>query len=339
MATLGNSYLTLADAMKRTEDGKTIATVIEILSQNNPMLDDMVAVECNQGTKHRHTVRTGLPSVTWGGLYKGIDQSKSRTAQVDDTTGFAEALSTIDTRLLDMAPGNEAQLRMSEAVPFYEAFNQEMASGLFYHDTASSPEKFKGLAARYNALANANVIDGGGQGSDNTSIWFVTWGENYTCTLYPSGSKAGIDRQDKGEQRILDADGKPFYAKEELFRWHLGVGVKDWRFNVRIANIDVSEVAAGNVDLFALMRAAYWKLPNTVADREGKGAAGPKKMAIYANRDILEALDAQSSNQGGGSDNYTRLKQGEIEGKIVDTYRGIPTRNTDALLNTEALVA
>lgn len=338
MATLGSSYLTLADAMKRTEDGKTIAKVIEILSQNNPMLDDIIAVECNQGTKHTHTVRSDLPSVTWGGLYKGIGQSKSRTAQVSDTTGFAEALSTIDTRLLKMSPGNEAQLRMSEAMPFYEAFNQEMASGLFYHDTATSPEKFKGLCARYNTLSNVNVIDGGGAGADNTSIWIVCWGENYTSTIYPSGFKAGIEREDKGEQRILDAAGNPFYAKEEEFRWHMGVAVKDWRFNVRIANIDISEVQAGNVDLFALLRKAYWKLPNTVADREGKGAAGPKKFAIYCNRDIMEALDAQSSNQGGGSDNYTRLKMAEIEGKAVEAYRSMPIRNTDALLNTEAEV-
>jgi len=338
MATLGQTYLTLADAMKRTEDGKSIAQVIEILSQNNPMLDDMIAVKCNQGTKHRHTVRSDLPSVTWGGLYQGIPQSKSRTAQVDDTTGFAEALSSIDKRLLDIAPGNEAQLRMSEAVPFYEAFNQEMASGLFYHDTTTSPEKFKGLAARYNTLSNSNVIDGGGAGADNTSIWFVTWGENYTSTIYPDGTTAGIKREDKGEQRILDGSGNPYYAKEELFQWHLGVAVKDWRFNVRIANIDISEVIAGNVDLYALMRKAYWKLPNAVADREGKGAVGPKKMAIYCNRDIMEALDAQNTNAG-GSDNFTRLSMGQVEGKEVETYRKIPVRNTDALLNTEALVA
>ena len=53
---------------------------------------------------------TGLPSVTWGQLYAGIAQSKSTTQQVDDTTGFLEALSSIDKRLLErmqIVPGTQ----------------------------------------------------------------------------------------------------------------------------------------------------------------------------------------------------------------------------------------
>jgi len=51
----------------------------------------------------------------------------------------------------------------------------------------------------------------------------------------------------------------------------------------------------------------------------------------------MEALDALAHNAG-ASDNFTRLKPMEIEGKEVLTYRGIPIRETDALLNTEARV-
>jgi len=36
MATIGNTYLNLIDMMKGTEDGKTIATVIELLNLTNP---------------------------------------------------------------------------------------------------------------------------------------------------------------------------------------------------------------------------------------------------------------------------------------------------------------
>lgn len=338
MATLGSTYLDLIDLYKRTEDGGQIATVIELLKQQNPILDDAIAMQCNMGATHRHTIRTGLPSVAWGRLYQGVPQSKSRTQQVDDTTGFVEALSTIDTRLLQLSK-NEGALRLSEASSFLEALNQEMATGIFYHDTATTPEKFKGLGARYNVYGTGSsttdggianqVIHAGGSGADNTSIWFVTWGDNATHLLYPEGTKAGVQREDKGEQRVTDGSGNPYYVKEEKFTWHLGLAVKDWRYNARICNIDVSDVQAGTVDLYKFMRKAYYKLQS----RRIPGG----KQAIYLNRDMLEALDALATNKG-SADNFVRLTPKEIEGQEVLTYRGIPLRETDALLNTEALV-
>lgn len=331
MATIGNTFLSLIDVYKRTE-GDQIAAVMEVLSQTNPILDDLIVTECNMGATHRHTIRTGLPSVAWGRLYQGVPQSKSTTQQVDDTTGFLEAMSQIDTRLLELSP-NEGALRLSEATAFLEAMNLEMATGLFYHDTATTPEKFKGLSARYATLggggAGNQIVDAGGTGSDNTSIWFVTWGENFTTGLYPKGSRAGIQRQDKGEQPATDANGNKYYVKEELFRWHLGLAVRDWRYNARIANIDVSDLKAGSVKLYDFMRKAYYKLQS----RRVPGG----RQAIYCNRDVLEALDAIGTNSG-ASDNFARLRPMELEGKEVLSYRGIPIRETDALLNTESRV-
>ena len=69
MATLGNSFIDLIDIYK-LQDGKgQFVPVIEMLMEMNPILDDAIAVECNKGTTHLHTVRAGLPSVTWGRLY------------------------------------------------------------------------------------------------------------------------------------------------------------------------------------------------------------------------------------------------------------------------------
>lgn len=330
MAIIGNTFLSLIDIYKRTEDGQTPATIIELLRQMNPILNDAVAVECNSGTYHRHTVRTGLPAVAWGRLYQGIVQSKSTTQQVDDTTGYVEAMSTVDERLLELAPQSEAAVRLSEASSFLEAMNQEMATGIFYHNTDATPEKIKGLAARYGSTAGnigGQVIKAGGAGSDNTSIWFVTWGDQFTMLLYPKGTKAGITRQDKGSVRVLDANGLPYYAKEELFRWHIGVAVKDWRYNVRICNIDVSDVQAGTVDLYKFMRQAYWRL-------QSRRVAGGR-MVIYMNRTIMEALDATQTDKTNGA---LYLTKKELEGEEVLFYRGIPIRESDSILLTEALV-
>ena len=240
MATLTSTYINLIDVHKQN-DPRT-GEIIEVLKQQNPVLDDAVAMECNMGAIHRHGIRTGLPTPAWGRLYQGIPQSKSSIQQVDDTTGFLEARSGVDTRLLKLSK-NPAALRLGEARAHMEAMNQEMARGLFYHDTATTPEKFKGLAARYGVIggdgAGNQIVDAGGTGSDNTSIWFVTWGDHATHLLYPEGTKAGVDRQDKGEQRVTDSNGDAYYVKEETFEWHIGLAVKDWRYNARVANLDV----------------------------------------------------------------------------------------------------
>lgn len=343
MAIIGQTYPQLIDMYKATAEGQ----VVELLKQNNPILEDAIATPCNMDALHRHTIRTGYPTVTWGRLYKGVKASKATMQQVDDTTGFIEARSEIDTRLLKLAP-DPARARLVDSAPYLEAMNQEMASGIFYHDTATTPEKFKGLAARYNVY-NTNppdpakpnvanqVIHGGGSGDDNTSIWFVTWADHATSLLYPKNLKAGVSVMDKGEEPVLDpVNGGTYYAKVTMFEWHLGMFVKDYRYNARIANIDVSDAMAGTVDLWALMRKAYYRLYQVY----GVGAQGGRTV-IYMNRQMLEILDAQSSDRSlinnGGTYNYNApgLRPVQVEGQVIQTYRGIPIRMTDAILNNE----
>ncbi len=146
---------------------------------------------------------------------------------------------------------------------------------------------------------------------------------------YPKGSKAGIDREDKGKQTKTNADGSILDVVREKFQWDIGLSVRDYRYVSRIANIDVSDVKAGNVKLYDFMRKAYYKL------KQRRVMGG--RAAIYLNTDMLEALDALATN-GGTTDNFVRLTRKEIEGEEVLTYRGIPLRESDALLNTEARV-
>jgi hypothetical protein len=341
MAIIGQTYPNLIDAYKASAEG----TVVELLMQNNPILEDAIATEANMGAIHRTMTRTGYPSVAWGRLYQGVVPSKATMQQVDDTTGFLETRSEIDTRLLKLAP-DPAKARLVDSAPYLESMNQEMATGMFYHDTATTPEKYKGIAARlaaYNTNApdprkpNAanQVIHGGGSGSDNTSIYFVTWADHAATLLYPKGTKAGVSIMDKGEEPVKDANGGTYYAKVTQFEWHIGMSIKDYRYMARVANIDVSDMLAGTVDVWALLRKAYYRLFMVY----GIGALGGRT-AIYLNRQVLEVLDQQSSDRAliAANPNNTGIKQENIEGRIVTTYRGIPIRTTDAILNTEALV-
>jgi hypothetical protein len=344
MATIGNSFLGLADVYKATDSNRNIIPVIEALNILNPLMEDATMIECNQGTKHTSSIRTGLPQVSWGKLYQGIPQSKSTRQQVDDTTGFFEGLSTVDTRLLEITK-NPAALRLSEASSFLESMAQEATTNFFYADTATTPERFKGIAARYNAIgsygAGNQIVDGGGTGTDNMSVWFVTWGDQQTSLIYPEGTTAGVSRQDMGQQRVYDDLGNPYYVKEEQFRQHMGCRVGDWRFNSRIANISRAALLAGTVDVFSLLRQAYWKLQSRRNSRIGNnGMVSPGKTVMYANRDFLQALDGASTNStpGAATDNHVRTVPDDVAGKEVLVYRNIPIRETDSLISAEARV-
>jgi hypothetical protein len=331
MATLGSTFFDLIELYKRQDGQGNFVPIIEILNEMNPVLADAIAVECNKGTTHLHTVRSGLPEVSWGRLYKGIPNGKSGTAQVEDTTGYVEGLSTIDKRLLDLST-NEGAVRMGEAMAYLEAMSQQVSRKIFYGNTAADPEEFMGLAPRFNQLSAANggqIVDAGGTGADNTSLWMVTWGDNQCQLLYPKGTQAGVKREDMGSQRLLDAAGNAYYGMEEKFTWHCGLAVKDWRYVARVANIDVSDLQANTVPLYDHLRSAYYKL-------QSRRLAGGK-MAIYCNTDVLESLDALATN-GGSDDSFIRLTRKEIQGEEVLSYRGIPIRESDSLMNTEARV-
>lgn len=350
MATIGNTALSLIDMMRST--GKAgEADVAEVLNRISSVYANAMQVECNNGTRHLHKIRTSLPVVTWGRLYKGIPQSKSGFAMVEDTTGFVEGRGTVDERELEIAK-NPALLRQQEADGQIESMKQALETAIFYGDVVVTPDQFKGVAARYNTLAtggspsaaSAQVINGGGSGSNNCSIWCLTWADFATHLLYPERTVGGIKRQDMGTQRVLDANGDAYFVKEETFRAHIGLAVKDWRFNARICNINATNRDAGTVDLYGLLRKMFYNLQGVyqTAIKTGDGklnesAAAEGRTILYMNRATLTALDALGTN--GSANTALRLTQVELEGKMVEAYRGIPILVSDALLDTEAAVS
>lgn len=323
MATIGNSVLTLADWSKRLDPDGKVPTIVELLSETNEILEDMMWLEGNLPTGHRTTVRTGLPDVAWRMLNYGIQPSKSTTVQVDDSCGMLEAFSEVDIDLAKLN-GNVESFRLSEARAFVESMNQNMAETLFYGDTGVFPERFLGLAPRYGDLGSdnaQNIIDGGGTGTDNTSIWLVCWGAGSVHGIFPKGSTAGLIHEDLGIETVEDANGGRFRAFQDRFQWKCGMSLRDWRYVVRIPNIDVSDLGTpAGADLIELMIKAMHRLPNMNAGR----------CVFYANRTICQALDIQARNT---SNLY--LTQGNEESGPKTTFRGVPIRKCDAIAEDE----
>jgi hypothetical protein len=328
----GATALTLADWSKRLDPDGNVPKVVEMLSQKNEILDDMLFVEGNLPTGHRTTIRTGLPDVAWRKLNYGVPQSKSTTVTVDDNCGMLEARGQVDVKLAKLN-GNTAAFRLSENAAFLEAMNQNMASTVFYNDTDIYPERPLGFAPRFSdigagAPANAmNIIDAGGTGSDNTSIWFVAWGSETVHGIFPKGSKAGIVHQDLGEGDAFDDAGNRFRAYMDLWQWDLGLCVRDWRYVSRVVNIDVSDI---RTDVAAMKNLLTYLID--AEERIQDMNAG--RVAIYCNRTIRAALRKAIVEKIAAS----TLTEETVGGKRVTMWNGIPIRICDKLLLTEARV-
>lgn len=333
MAGLGTSALTLAEWAKRLDPNGKTADIVELLSQDNAILDDMLYVEGNLPTGHRTTQRLSLPNVEWRQINQGVTPSKSSTVQIEEACAMLEAWSEVDVELADLN-GNTAAFRLSEASAFIEAMNQEHASTLFYGNSTTAPEEFNGLATRYNSLSGNigdQVLTGAGASTDNSSVWLICWGANTIHGIFPKGSKAGLSHQDHGKgvvETTAGIAGSRMLAYRDQWTWKTGLCVRDYRYAVRICNIDISNLVAKSsaADLLELMIKAMHRLPTM-----GRG-----KCAFYMNRTVHQMLDIQTRDDvisGGG------LGYANVNGQPVLSFRGVPIRRVDALLETEAAVS
>jgi len=316
-------------------DGK-VPTIVEILNETNEVLEDMTWMEGNLVTGHKTKVRTGIPAPTWRRLYQGVMPTRSTTADVTDTCGMMDAYSEIDAVEADLN-GNTAEFRLSEDRPHFEGFNQELADSLFYATEDLNPEKFTGFGPRFNDPVNAengeNMIDGGGSGSDNASIWLVVWSPNTAFGIIPKGLPAGFQMEDKGKDTVSVYDDTGAYqGKMEAYvthyAWHCGLCVKDWRYVVRIPNIDKSALtkdASAGADLIDLMTQALEIPPSLNIGRA----------AFYVPKIIRSVLRRQIANKVAQS----TLTMERVAGKKVMMFDDIPVRRCDALAGDEAAIS
>jgi hypothetical protein len=346
MAIIGATALTYADWAKRLEDGYKVAAIIELLSQTNEILDDMMVVQGNLPTGHKTTVRTGLPQATWRLLNTGVPNAKSTTAQIVDACGNLETYSVIDKDIADLN-GNTPEFRLSESRAFLEGMSQQVASTLIYGNQFLNPERFTGFAPRYSTINTANsqtannVLSGGGLASSNTSIWGLTWGVDTNHATFPKGKLMGLQQRDMGEWPVSDSAGNTYQAYREHFKWEIGFVNRDWRYMFRIGNIDVTQltgVSAAN--LINLIVRGLYRLPtapvsattiqtsDTPAVRADMG-----RTVLYCNRIIRTYLDLQAMNK-----TNVLLRIEEFMGKPITTFRGIPIRTVDAILSNEAQI-
>lgn len=328
MPVLKSKYATLADLVSRLDADGKVAPIAEILNEELPILKDLRFVECNKVDGYLHTIRTGLPTPTWRKLYGGVQPSKSATAQVTDTCGNLESYSQVDKDIADLN-GNTAAWRLSEERPFIEAMGQEMARTMFYGDTDKNPERFMGIASRYNRLSTGskppassrNVVSCGGTGNNLTSIYFISHGVFHG--IFPKGSKVGLSKTDKGQVTVVNDDGSMYEAYRTHFKWQAGTTIDDWRGCARVCNISLSGTATTGDALIKAMIEAKNKIP-------AKYRSGLK---IYVARDIQTLLELAALEKSGNCLSITEAAE-----QFQANFFGIPIEICDAISTAETEV-
>lgn len=337
MATLSVQNPTLLDwAKSRDPSGKT-AKIVEILAQTNSMLEDQVWVEGNEATSHRTTIRTGLPTGFYRMINQGTPPEKATEVQVVESMAMLEGRSHVDVKLAKLN-GDVNAYRMQKARAHMEGMSQTAQTTLIYGSNAN-PEEYVGFANRYNSLSapNAdNIIDAGGTDSDNMSVWLVGWGSETVFGIFPKGSAAGLSHEDLGIDDVDDAAGNPFRAYKDLFQQDAGLVVADWRYTVRIANIDNSDLVGATGSQAITAATAIIKLMSRAIDHIP--AIDTVKPVFYVNRTLASHLRIAALDK---SNSAVMIEPALNQfGRTIHqmTFLGIPVRLQDVLTVAEARV-
>jgi len=340
MSTLSTKWPTLVDVTKITSPNGGISEVSTTLTNYNDILEDIPWYEANLATGHQLTLQKTKPTPVFRLLNSGITPQKATTGQVTEACAIMENRNEVDVDVADLN-GNSTAFRASQDKPMIEGFSDTLATKLIYGDSSVTPEEFNGLASRYFSLGttyltSSQMIDGGGTGTDNTSIYLVGWGENKVFGIYPKASQAGLKIVDEGiRTALVDATNyKLMRVYSTWMQWKCGLAVADYRYVVRICNLDVSDLATvsdgsdSSANILKFMSFAMDLLPPDANIRP----------VFYMNNKVRQALRVKLANKSNAALQISDyMGASGLARKQLEFY-GIPCRRIDALVNTESRI-
>jgi hypothetical protein len=325
--------MTLRDLAIAYGTGGVPDTLINLLSQQNSLLQDMPWKAGNLETGHKFRVTAGLPGVSYRSINEGVLPSRSTQKIVTETCSLIEAVSEIDKELVDIATNKEL-FRAEESVAFLESMARKVSVETFYGTRAADYRGIMGLSERYSkltGLAANNIIDAGGTGDDNASIWCICWGDRGVIGIYPKNTKAGLEHSASGVVDLEDPDqpGATYQGYRDRFKWRVGLALMDYRQVVRIANIDVPKLAT--FDTAADTSADLLKLMAMATERVNNLELG--NCVFYMHRKVREAFKMQLMKK-----QNLALTLDAATSKPVMAFEGKPIKVDDNLLLTEERV-
>lgn len=338
MAEINITNPSLIDVLSRTDPDGNVSTIIEVAEQSNPILQDAVFAECNDGTSHQQVIRTGYPEPLERKFNEFVPSVKSETALIRDVPVQFEAFPWVDKALADQR-NNAKAWRASEQVAVSMGFAAKIARNVIY-GSDNTDSTFIGFASRFSdptVASGRNLFNAGGVGSDNTSIYAITWGPRGAQMIYPEGSAAGYSHNDLGEQMRQDGN-KSMMTYADHNKWDTALTLGDWRSGGRIANIDVSALtkdASSGADLLDHMIDLEESIDTSAAVgidmKSGELVKG--KTCFYVGRTVAKFMRKQALTK---ANNTIRFE--EVAGRRVTMWGDYEVKRLDCISDAEAAV-
>ena len=341
MATLSlGSDLTIAELARREDPDGKLAQLVDVLSQENKILEDITWIECNNGTYHEDTRTAVEPTGEERAYDQGVSKEAGITEKVTEPTCMLNGISEVDVSKIKHSP-DQGAARLQEDGFFLRGMTKTLVSRLFDGSRATDQRRINGINSRtdYNTLqtTETRVFDNaGGNCADAatfTSIYIIQWGYKKVNLIYPrndpnGGGELPIKMEDFGKS-IINQSGtsetKKYPAWQTWFGADFGMFINDPRCIKRIANIATSSIDGVNYFGFhenALIDAV------TQLEYNGEGAV------MYVNRTIYAQMWKRANEKGNAF--FTQDANEGPFGMPVIRFQGIPIKRVDQITNTQA---
>ena len=354
----GDIASTFMDFLKDREipDGDFRMRTVDKLAKNTPMLDDMVIVECDNGTALSVKVETEIPWPEWVGYNEGLRGGKTSSDSYEVRCGMMGTKLVIPRKLFrdakkrsDLHANKLVDERLTKTIRGMRLAMEEM---IVYGKLKDNPKGFNGLEKAYSKYGyngangqvlcsdemkaatnvfNGQVFAGDGATTDVGSIYLVSWGTSGWVGCHPQGMDTGIDIDEMVESEMPDPKkpGTNIKTYERELYWQMGLGCGDVMAGGRIVNIPRNLMLLDSnrdkrdkfVDLLSLMSESV--------KREGG------KLAWYMDRTMKKNIRAMIESQVRGR----AIEMKEYMGRRdVTMLFDIPVRESDAMLVKESVV-
>ena len=315
--------MTALEVARRASDPDAF-TIIETMAMSNTMLQELPAVEANDGTSHTSLVRRSYPHGEHRLYNQGVSMSSSQTDTVEGKIAMLEAFSHVDIDLAEHS-GNPKALYNSEASAFMVGMGLDQASDLVYGNNANNPAEINGLAVRYAKTSERCIPFTTAAGNNYTSAYIIAAGPRACHLIYPRGSKSvGVRRQDMGVGLVRDAENekKEFVAHTDRFTAQYGIAVAHPDAVIRICNIPASLTPQQRVDLLELILRYQKRLTKGIVNT-----------VLFVNEDIIYQIE-----RAGRESQYVVHPEADPWGKPVTSINGLRIRQQDAIISAESQV-
>lgn len=340
-------YPTLIDIFNNYSSTDARAQFIwaaRILDRTCPLIRIMPMIESNNMLSNVATRTDYIPSPATRRFDEGVTPTVAHNIPLNDPIALFYDYSEVDKDKCDFQ-NDPTAWRQDQDANHVEGFRQKLELMMWYGSLTQDGGAFNGLATRFNNLESLpngladwppNVWNGGASSGQVTSAWFIEFGKQKVHGIYPRNTAAGLQIRDLGEMTkeiATSTTGGPTMNKllqvyRTLLMWWVGIQVVDERCVQRIANINPAILSSNNFDENIFIEAKNW-LPD--------GGENPGT-AIFVNRWLKTQIDIRAVSQKINTYFTQDKATGDVYGRPVARFQGIPIFVAEKILTTETVL-